>query len=84
MDIQERLAHTLLKLARTHGRSVASEENMVKLRLRLSHDFLAGMIGSNRPYLSNIMSSFKKKGWIAYGNHHLLVDVAALEGLVGS
>jgi CRP-like cAMP-binding protein len=83
MDIQERLAQTLLKLAQTHGQRMASRENMVRLRVRLSHDYLAGMIGSNRPYLSNIMSSFKKQGWIAYGNHHLLVDVDALKTFVG-
>ena len=79
MDIQERLVQTLLRLAQTHGQRVANREDMVKLRLRLSHDYLAGLIGSNRPYLSNIMSSFKKQGWISYGHNHLLVNVEALK-----
>jgi len=83
MDTQERLAQTLLKLAHTHGQQVASRENMVRVRVRLSHDYLAGMISSNRPYLSNIMSSFKKQGWISYKNQYLLVDIDALQNIVG-
>jgi hypothetical protein len=30
------------------------------------------------------MSSFKKKGWIAYGHNHLLVNVEALRNFVCS
>lgn len=84
LDIQERLVRTLLKLARSHGQKVAGNQDMVKLRLRLSHDSLADMIGSNRPYLSNIMSKLRKQGWIAYGHNHLLVNVEALKDLNGS
>jgi len=84
LDIQERLVRTLLKLARSHGQRIAGNDDMIKLRLRLSHDSLADLIGSNRPYLSNIMSNFRKKGWIAYGHNHLLVNVEALENFNGS
>lgn len=82
MDMQERLARALLKLAENHGKRVARQENMVRVRIRLSHDYLAGLIGSNRPYLSNIMSGFRKRGWVGYGNHYLLVNVKALEALL--
>ena len=79
MDIQQRLVQTLLKLAHDHGQKLINQEEIVKLKLRLSHDYLAGLIGSNRPYLSNIMSNFKKQGWISYRRNHLLINVPALE-----
>jgi len=83
MDIQQRLVQALLKLARTHGQKLVNQQHMVKLSLRLSHDYLAALIASNRPYLSNIMSSFKKQGWIAYRRSHLLINVEALKALEG-
>lgn len=79
LDIQQRLIQALLRLGNKHGHRLASKDNMVRLKLRLSHDFLARLTGANRPYLSNIMSSLKKKGWIQYQRKHLLIDVDALE-----
>jgi CRP-like cAMP-binding protein len=81
MDIEQRLIMTLLKLCRHHGLRLAQRDNWVKLRLKLSHDYLARLTGSNRPYLSNIMSDFKKRGWIQYRHKHLLVDYEALSRL---
>lgn len=82
MDIQQRLVNTLLKLSESHGRRLPSEGNMVKLKVRISHDYLARLIGSNRPYLSNIMSHFKKQGWVRYDRNRLLIDTEALQELV--
>lgn len=79
LDIQQRLIQALLRLGQKHGHRLASKGNLVRLKLRLSHDFLARLTGANRPYLSNIMSSLKKKGWIQYQRKHLLIDVDALE-----
>lgn len=79
LDIQQRLIQALLRLGQKHGHRLASRGNLVRLKLRLSHDFLARLTGANRPYLSNIMSSLKKKGWIQYQRKHLLIDVDALE-----
>lgn len=82
MDIQQRLVTTLLKLSETHGRQLATDKNLVKLKVRISHDYLARLIGSNRPYLSNIMSQFKKQGWVRYDRNRLLINTAALQQLI--
>ena len=79
MDIQQRLIQALLRLGNKHGHRLARKGNVVRLKLRLSHDFLARLTGANRPYLSNIMSSLKKKGWIQYQRKHIVIDVDALE-----
>lgn len=79
LDIEQRLIRTLLKLADRHGKQVPQRNGSVKLKVRISHDHLARLLGANRPYLSNIMSSFKKKGWIGYSNHRLLIHRTALE-----
>jgi CRP-like cAMP-binding protein len=81
LDIQQRLVQTLLKLCERHGQRLASQHNIVRLKLKLTHDFLARLTGANRPYLSNIMSRFKKEGWIRYQRHHLLIEVDALANL---
>jgi CRP/FNR family transcriptional regulator, cyclic AMP receptor protein len=78
LDIQQRLIQALLKLGQKHGQRLAHQQNMVRLKLRLSHEYLARLTGANRPYLSNIMSNLRKKGWIRYQRNHLLIDVAAL------
>jgi len=80
LDIEHRLVSSLLALAARHGQRVVGRPNLVRLRLRLSHDFLARLTGANRPYLSNIMSEMKKKGWILYERQHLLLDLDALAG----
>lgn len=79
MDIQQRLVAVLLKLSQTHGRRIAGQDEMTKLTVRISHDYLARLTGSNRPYLSNIMSHFKKQGWVKYDGNRLLVNTGALE-----
>ncbi len=78
LDIEQRLIQALLRLARKHGHRLANRNNMVRLQLRLSHDYLARLTGANRPYLSNIMSSLRKQGLIQYQRKHLLIDFDAL------
>lgn len=84
LDIEQRLIRTLLKLADRHGKPLRHRNGSVKLKVRISHEHLARLLGANRPYLSNIMSSFKKKGWIGYSNHRLLIHRPALEKAAGS
>lgn len=83
LDMHQRLAQALLKLARRHGQQLATQPNLVRLKLRMSHDYLARLTGANRPYLSNIMSEFRQKGWIRYQRRHLLIDVDALNRTFG-
>ena len=81
-DTEHRIASTLLKLSAGHGMKVASSEFLRKLRIPVSHEYLAQMIGANRPHVSAIMSQFKKRGWIQYQKRKLLINTAELSNLV--
>ena len=81
LDTENRVAKTLLKLGRTHGKFTVAEKNLVKLKIPLSHEQLARMIGGNRPHISTIMSKFKKRGWVHYQGRKLLLNTEALTNL---
>lgn len=81
LDTEHRVAKTLIKLGRSHGKSTVSDKSLVKLKIPLSHEQLARMIGGNRPHISTIMSKFKKRGWVHYQGRKLLIDQQALAGL---
>lgn len=78
LETEQRLARTLLRLADHHGQRGQRQSGLVRLKVRLTHDILARLIGANRPYLSNILSHFRKAGLIRYQGTSLLVDVQAL------
>lgn len=80
---EERVAGALVKLSSRHGREVVGEGSVRKLRIPVSHELLAQMVGANRPHVSAIMSQFRKRGWIRYQKRRLLIDVAELSGLAG-
>lgn len=84
MDTQGRLAKTLLHLGRNHGKSVIARQSYRKLKFHLSHEHLARLIGANRPHVSTIMSSFRKKGWINYQNRRMLIDMQRMRVLSGT
>lgn len=81
LDTRHRLARILLKLADQHGKPIPGNDEMVKLRIPVSHEHLARMIGANRPHLSMMMSRFRKRGWVNYQNRKLLIKRSALESL---
>lgn len=58
---EKRLARTLLRLAQV-GKGQGSSSTIP----RVTHETLAQMIGATRAQVSNFMSQFKKKGYIAY------------------
>lgn len=78
LDTENRVAKTLLKLGQEHGKSIVAEKQLVKLKIPVSHEQLARMIGGNRPHISTIMSKFKKRGWVNYQGRKLLINVEAL------
>jgi CRP/FNR family transcriptional regulator len=78
LEIEQRLARTLLHLAERHGQSANGRSDQVRLKLRVTHDILARLTGANRPYLSNILSQFRKAGWIRYQGESLVVDVGMM------
>lgn len=83
LDIQYRVAKTLLKLGDIHGTAMPSRGNMVKLKIRITHEHLASLVGANRPHLSMLMSRFKTQGWLSYQGQQLLINVEELERLLG-
>jgi len=77
-DTQLRIAKTLLKLSDQHGKQVVSRYPLTKLKIAISHEHLAQLIGANRPHVSSIMSQFKKDGLIDYQKRKLLINVDML------
>ncbi|MGH9340855.1 MAG: Crp/Fnr family transcriptional regulator [Acidobacteriota bacterium] len=84
LDVLHRLGKTLLKLAESHGRPIFSDRNLVKLRILISHEHLAQLIGGNRPHVSTIMSDFRRKGLIQSQDRKLVINVSRLKRLTGS
>ncbi len=78
LDTENRVAKTLLKLGQDHGKAIVAEKRLVKLKIPVSHEQLARMIGGNRPHISTIMSKFKKRGWVHYQGRKLLINIDAL------
>ncbi len=81
LDTENRVAKTLLKLGQEHGKPIVAEKRLIKLKIPVSHEQLARMIGGNRPHISTIMSKFKKRGWVNYQGRKLLINVDALTSL---
>jgi CRP-like cAMP-binding protein len=79
---ERRIARTLLRLCKNHGKSIAAAEGLRKIKIPMSHELLAQMIGANRPHVSAIMSEFKKRGWIEYQKRKLLVNTKELDGFL--
>ena len=82
LDTEHRLARILCKLASRHGKPVFGDEKRVKLRIAVSHEHLARMVGGNRPHVSMMMSKFKKRGWISYQGRKLVIKRGAMEDLI--
>ncbi|MFQ5740817.1 MAG: Crp/Fnr family transcriptional regulator [Acidobacteriota bacterium] len=78
LDTEHRVVKTLLQLGKSHGKTTVTRKSMVKLKIPLSHELLARMIGGNRPHISTIMSKFKKRGWVNYQGRKLLINIQAL------
>jgi CRP/FNR family transcriptional regulator len=78
---ERRIARTLVKLSRKHGKRLFSLKPFRKLKIMMSHEHLAQMIGANRPHVSAIMSDFRKKGLIRYQRRKLLVNEQELARL---
>ncbi|HKT36065.1 MAG TPA: Crp/Fnr family transcriptional regulator [Nitrospira sp.] len=77
--VMARLIQTLLRLAAEMG---AQDGTWVRLRVHLSQDDLARMIGARREVTSTLLNQLRALGCISYakrGQSHLLVNTAELE-----
>lgn len=81
---ERKIARTLVKLSRKHGKRLLSLNPFKKLMIVMSHEQLAQMIGANRPHVSAIMSDFRKKDLIRYQRRRLLVNESALSRHIGN
>jgi CRP/FNR family transcriptional regulator len=73
----DRLAELLLRFCQTHGEPTPQG---IKLKINLSQEELAGMIGTTRRTLTRTLTKFKQQGIIQCHRRGLIVrDKAALE-----
>ncbi len=82
LDTESRLAKVLLSLAERHGKPLLGNGDIMKLKITLSHEHLAQLVGGNRPHVSMIMSKFKRKEWIHYQGRKLLIHREKIAGLL--
>ncbi len=82
LDTESRLAKVLLSLAERHGKPLLGNGDIMKLKITLSHEHLAQMVGGNRPHVSMIMSKFKRKEWIHYQGRKLLIHREKIAGFL--
>jgi len=82
LDTESRLAKVLLTLAERHGKPLLGNGDIMKLKITLSHEHLAQLVGGNRPHVSMIMSKFKRKEWIHYQGRKLLIHRGKIAGLL--
>jgi len=69
-DSEQRLAKTLLQLARTKGKK---DPKSIRIKLRISHDELASMIGTTRPRISVFMQRFRNLGLLEMSADHYII-----------
>ena len=73
---RERMTHLLLEMAEQYGEQ---GEEGVRLRIQLSHQDLANIIGSTRETVTVVLGELQDDGLIAIGRRKILIrDVAAL------
>ena len=71
-DVYGRIAAQLLHLARVHGTDVPGGGRLI--RLRLTQNDLAGIVGASRESVNKAMGYFKSKGYISVDTtHHITV-----------
>lgn len=76
-DIRQRVARTLLDLAREHGESVPSG---VRIRLKLSQTTLAAMVAASRENVNRALALFLARGEVSHhGGFFFVHDHDALE-----
>jgi CRP/FNR family transcriptional regulator, cyclic AMP receptor protein len=77
-----RLARVLLRLAHNYGMRV---EGHVALRMRVSNQELAGMIGSSRQTVNSLLHEFEANGWIRLEGRTLsIVSIGDLQEMLNS
>jgi CRP/FNR family cyclic AMP-dependent transcriptional regulator len=75
-DVPARLAHVLLELSETMG---IPDGAMIRLRVKLTHQEIANLIGCSRETVSTILGEFRERGLISVESRTItILDPAAL------
>jgi len=78
-DVPVRLAHLLLNLSEEFGQKVDGE---IQLRIRMTHQELANLIGSTRETVSATLNDFKRQGLIRQDRRTIIIrDLDGLSSL---
>lgn len=78
---RERMVHLLLELAEQYGRESPAG---LELRIKLSHQDLANIIGSTRETVTVVLGELQSEGLLELGRRKIIVkDLARLAGSVG-
>lgn len=81
-DSEQRLAKTLLQLARTKGKK---DPKSIRIKLKISHDELASMIGTTRPRISVFMQRFRNLGLLQISSdRHIIIKESKLTAYLES
>ncbi len=80
LDLNGRLARTLLKLAADHGTPV---EDGTLIDISLTQTDLAEMTGATRVSINKALGRFRRAKWVSVrGRRFVLLDTAALRNLI--
>lgn len=69
-DVPARLAHLLLELAKDYGRKA---DLGLLLKIKITHQEIANLIGSIRETVSAVLGDFKRDGWIAFEGRQIIL-----------
>ena len=83
LKAEDRVGKTLLRLGANHGQPVLSMPNFIKLRITITHEQIATLVGANRPHVSTIMAKFRRRGWLDYEKNRLLIEAEKLQSFLG-
>ena len=70
VDSEQRLAKTLLELARKLGKQ---DPRSIRIEQRITHEELAAMVGTTRPRISTFMRRFRELGLIEFSAERFLI-----------
>ena len=84
LKVESRIGKALLKLGVDHGRPVLATPNFVKLRITITHEQLASLVGSDRTHVSMIMGKFRKRGWLNYEKNRIWIEAEKLRSFLRS
>lgn len=82
LKVEHRVGKTLLKLGIDHGQPVLSTPNFIKLRITITHEQLASLVGSDRTHVSMIMGKFRRRGWLDYEKNRIWIEAEKLQSFL--